>query len=457
MTSRSSTRWRSTSVVLMALVIASCSVTAPRSETVQPTFGTPTPPTPQPTYTPDEFTALVLAATGGTNPAGSDLDRLWVDVFGAVKIQGARPYEPPDAVLGYRAGDIPDTLCAATSAAAYVLNNAKYCPADHRIVYDEDWLRRIAASNGDFTALAIMAHEWGHHVQWVFGPAAVSIQRELQADCLAAMYLTTSTLVPHTSVADEDDAMLAAMSTMFSQGNKDYKESEWFLASEHGSPQQRIMSISTGLQSNQEIMYKTGSMASGLPFCFGYLDFKPGAFAEIGPYRFLAPPGRQTQTSGDLYVVEPETRTSQPGSAVVLSWIPKLPLGGGATFEQLQALWKVGYPGIQLIGDPIDLTPNVAPGHGITQYYQFVRTTDGTTTSESGLFGLVSPASGAGALLILVVRPEPAPTDPGPAGLAVIEEELVSLYQVISRLCTPDRSAETTQPNFSPVCQQDLQ
>jgi hypothetical protein len=453
-------RWRSTSVVAIALALAACNSAS--SSSIMPSVSTSTlapstPPSRQPSRPPDAFSALVLAATGGSKPAGSDLDRLWADVFANVKIQGAAPYTPPDAVLGYRAGEIPDTVCAASAGAAYVRNNAKYCPADRRIVYDEDWLREVASRNGDLTALAILAHEWGHHVQAFLGGKPESIRSELQADCLAGMYLTTSGMVPHGSVADEDAAMVAAMTTMFELGNDAYKASEWFLAAEHGSPEQRIMSVSTGLQSNQEIMAGTGSMATGLPFCYGYRDFEPGDFATIGAYRFLEPPGRKTQTTGDLYVVEPETRTSQPGSAVVLSWIPVLPLGGGATFEQLQALWKLGYPGIQLIGDPIDLAPNVAPGHGITQYYQFARTTDGTATSESGLFGLVSPASGAGALLILVVRPEPAPTDADAAGMAVIEEELVTLYQVISRLCTPDQSAETTQPNFSPVCKQDLQ
>jgi predicted metalloprotease len=452
------------------VALCACGTTAPPSVTVpgsvlgSATTASPAPssgatPDGQPTHTPDAFTALVLAATGGGTPAGSDLDRLWADVFAKVRINGAAPYAPPDAVLGYRAGQIPDTVCAAAVGAGYVLNNAKYCPADHRIVFDEDWLREIASRNGDLTALAILAHEWGHHAQMFMGVRSERpLQSELQADCLAAMYLTTSTLVPHGSVQDEDAAMLAAMTTMFELGNETYKVSEWFAASEHGAPQQRIMSVSTGLQSNQEIMARTGSMATGLPFCYGYRDFTPGAFAEIGPYRFLELPGRKASMVGDLYVVEAEARTGQPGSAVIMSWLAQLPQRGGATFEQMQAIWEVGYAGIQPIGDSIDLTGNVAPGTGIAQYYQVARkATDGTTTYESGLFSLVSPASGVGALLILVVRPEPAPTDPGPAGLAVIEEQLVTLYQVISRLCAPDQSALTTAPHFSPVCQQESQ
>jgi hypothetical protein len=450
--------WRSISVTLVSCLVVACGATASPSPSVQASLMTPPPPSPQPTYPPDEFTTLVLGATGGAKPAGSDLDRLWANVFDSARIPGAVPYEPPDAVLGSRAGDIPDTVCAATAGAAYVSNNAKFCPADHRIVYDEDWLRRIAGRNGAFTALAILAHEWGHDVQRVFGGPTNDLHAELQADCLSAMYLTTSPLVPHTSIADEDAAMLAAMTTMFELGNPDYKESEWFAANEHGSPQQRIMAVSTGLQSNQEILYKTGSMASGLPFCYGYGDFEPGAFASIGPYRLLELPGRPATVSGSAYHVAPETRTGQPGSDIVMSWIERLPLDTHATIEQLRALWAVGYKGIATIGDPIDLTPNVSPGSGIAQYYKFSRTAaDGTTSVESGLFSLISPAAGTGGLLILVVRPEAAPPGADAAGLAVIEEELVSLYQVISRLCTPDQSAQTSGAHFSPVCQEELQ
>jgi hypothetical protein len=64
-------------------------------------------------------------------------------------------------------------------------NNA-YADQMHWVVWaDQDWLDMMAAQLGSGAPTGILAHEWGHMIQGkVHGTAA-----ELQADCLAGVYL----------------------------------------------------------------------------------------------------------------------------------------------------------------------------------------------------------------------------------------------------------------------------
>lgn len=399
----------------------------------------------QPPYPEDDFTLLMLAVA-------EELDRQWFDVFESVAIAGAGEYESPDGVLGYRAGDMPDTVCARGSGPERWRNNAFYCPSDKRIVYDEDWLRGMAEKYGEHAPIIVLAHEWSHHAQSVFGVgAALDLPLELQADCFAGTYIIASGLIPHESVDGETPALLTTLETFFSLGNADYRESEWFTVAEHGSPQQRAMAASTGLLSNQEIIAPTGSMLSGLPSCYGYRDFVPSDTVDIGPYRLVEPPGLTTSFNGASYSVEPESRTGQEGSTVIMVWIDALPLG--ATIEQIEQLWALdAYRWARAIGDPFSLDANVSPGTGVAQYFELVPTNE-QQILQSGFFSLVAPSSGHGGLLILVVRTQLAPTDSSEAAdMAIVEEQVVMLYQIVNRLCSPDKSGDPSAPNFAAAC-----
>jgi uncharacterized protein len=81
-----------------------------------------------------------------------------------------------------------------------------YCPADEKVYIDLnfwDELRRLGGSNADFAQSYVIAHELGHHVQDILGieqqvqqlsgqnPSqrnALSVNLELQADCLAGVW-----------------------------------------------------------------------------------------------------------------------------------------------------------------------------------------------------------------------------------------------------------------------------
>src|SRR4029453_17922217 len=66
---------------------------------------------------------------------------------------------------------------------------ARYCPDDGSIRYDRDWLEALHATFGPGPVAMVLAHAWGHLIQAAtttpFGP----LRAQLQADCLAGIYL----------------------------------------------------------------------------------------------------------------------------------------------------------------------------------------------------------------------------------------------------------------------------
>ena len=117
-----------------------------------------------------------------------DTERTWDQLFAA----GNRRYEQPILVLF---SDAVDSACGMASAAV----GPFYCPGDRKLYIDLSFYRdldRQFGAPGDFAQAYVIAHEVGHHVQNLLGQFdrggartnAVSVQQELQADCLAGVW-----------------------------------------------------------------------------------------------------------------------------------------------------------------------------------------------------------------------------------------------------------------------------
>jgi len=122
------------------------------------------------------------------------------DVWGAYFKQHGGTYEPPKLFLF--SGSVSSACGMASSAAGPF-----YCPGDRKVYIDLSFYRQLATefgAPGDFARAYVIAHEIGHHVQNLLGISdraeqaqqaagrvegnRVSVELELQADCLAGVW-----------------------------------------------------------------------------------------------------------------------------------------------------------------------------------------------------------------------------------------------------------------------------
>ena len=127
----------------------------------------------------DEFSAFTmpgLTTDNFTDMVLGDIDAFWAGELASM----GRDY--------YAAGIIPvsDVVYSSCGQFGPYDNPAAYCPLDDSVYYSVPLGQDIQASVGDYAWITILAHEWGHHVQVLLGiEPALTIDRELQADCLS--------------------------------------------------------------------------------------------------------------------------------------------------------------------------------------------------------------------------------------------------------------------------------
>ncbi len=147
-----------------------------------------------------------------------DTENTWARLFA----EDGRRYREPILVLFE--GNV-QSACGFASAAT----GPFYCPGDQRLYIDLsffDELDRRFGAPGDFAQAYVIAHEVGHHVQNLLGvlpdvdaarrrvsrTAAnqLTVQLELQADCLAGVWAHDADAQGFVEVGDIDEALNAA-------------------------------------------------------------------------------------------------------------------------------------------------------------------------------------------------------------------------------------------------------
>jgi len=164
--------------------------------------------------------------------ASNDINRYWSQTFS----RSGKRYSPPRDVIGY-------TRPIQTPCGVMSLNNAFYCIPAHSIYFDKGFLYREYRQIGDYAAVSILAHEWGHSVQAQLGISRsnnYSIQVELQADCFAGSYTRHAGQAGYLEPGD----VAEAGTSLFRNGDRN---TPWFDVNAHGTPQQRVRAFSDGL------------------------------------------------------------------------------------------------------------------------------------------------------------------------------------------------------------------
>jgi uncharacterized protein len=200
-----------------------------------------------------DFLRVVLADTEDT----------WTPLFQAA----GRQYVPTTLRL-YSGRDVSG--CGAASSAS----GPFYCPADQRVYIDLDFFNELiqrfggpqdAASAGSFAQAYVVAHEVGHHVQYLLGieeqvrraqqraseqqQNGLQVRMELQADCFAGVWAHHAKQArQNIDSADIEDGLAAASAVgddMIQKRMQGHVVPESFT---HGSAAQRQQWFGRGFQ-----------------------------------------------------------------------------------------------------------------------------------------------------------------------------------------------------------------
>jgi predicted metalloprotease len=163
----------------------------------------------------------------------TDVEQFWSGYFTTVI---RRPYTPLTAAITFSGGTIA-TPCGPGQGPFY-------CPTNLTTYLDLKFLQAQLTKIGDFAPAIIIAHEIGHHTQRLLGissSGALSIQLELQADCLAGRWAASAAQRGFLEPGDIQEALRS----LFTVG--DPAGTPWFAPGAHGTSFQRQAAFQQGL------------------------------------------------------------------------------------------------------------------------------------------------------------------------------------------------------------------
>jgi len=173
------------------------------------------------------------------------IDRFWEGAFAAAGLD----YEPVRDIVPVTSEPF-ETGCGVEDNIEEIA--IYYCTGDSTIYYDPGFRDQVIDITGSYGWTMIVAHEWGHHVQWlleidmVWDPelddGLYPIEIELQADCLAGIYTQDAFAL---GLVDDDDVEAAAEITNLAG---DTPGTAWDDYTAHGTSDQRVQSLFTGFE-----------------------------------------------------------------------------------------------------------------------------------------------------------------------------------------------------------------
>jgi predicted metalloprotease len=339
----------------------------------------------------------------------------------------SQEYTPP-RTAPYRAGDLPLTACASDTEATDWVNGASYCFIDNIVAYDLDFLAGILQEKGTDPAVAVLAHEWGHHIQSILGAPSRSLQLELQADCLAGTYLANLNDDP-TNI----DPVANSIESFLDAGNEEYQQSTWFDISEHGSPVLRWSA------------FILGALGLGdLTMCDGYADYEPSPPIDLGEYVIAHLPGYDEQVGDDFVYLR--------GGLVELGAFLIPNIGDDRRAVELgDETWDSYFGGIDVavLGRFEPQLYSTPYGDWASWGYQGATNDDKVV---AGFWRIFDPGSGA-ALVVDGSITDPPVTEPlDELEYLLLSRAATATYGLENFLCVPGQSAVKGDPNYSFSC-----
>ncbi|MDX2228359.1 MAG: neutral zinc metallopeptidase [Leptolyngbyaceae cyanobacterium bins.349] len=152
-------------------------------------------------------------------------------------------YQGIQHIHGYKATPkLVFNVSAGQRGGCGLVRGSHYCGRNHTVYITQQDIR-LAYQHGDAALAYIIAHEYAHAMQVAFGFMPRSVPAaELQADCLAGVYLGA---IPNLTLDERDVQEVAT----FAYRVGDY--AQWS-RQHHGTPAQRVKAVATGLQASSK-------------------------------------------------------------------------------------------------------------------------------------------------------------------------------------------------------------
>jgi uncharacterized protein len=165
------------------------------------------------------------------NAVRADVEAFWSGYFSTTL---GRQYAPLRSMVLFSGGA---TSACGPGAGPF------YCGQDQTVYLDNPFLLDQLQRIGDFAPAAIIAHEIGHHAQFLLGilGTTFTIAIELQADCLAGRWAGSAGARGLLDIGD----MQEAYTSLFQSG--DAPGTPWFHPNAHGTPLQRQQAFAHGV------------------------------------------------------------------------------------------------------------------------------------------------------------------------------------------------------------------
>ncbi len=193
-----------------------------------------------------EFVSVVLA----------DTETVWGEVFAQNDMQYKKPY------LIIFSGAVDSACGRATTAVGPF-----YCPGDQKVYIDLEFFDELQTrfkAPGDFAMAYVIAHEVGHHVQYLLGTMdqmdklrsqlskteynKLSVKLELQADYYAGVWAKYEQGAGYLEAGDVEEALTAAAAV---GDDRIQKQSQGQVVPDsftHGTSEQRMRWFRLGMQ-----------------------------------------------------------------------------------------------------------------------------------------------------------------------------------------------------------------
>ena len=200
------------------------------------------------------------------------------DTWGRMFQQSGQTYTPPRLHFYSREGS---SGCGAAQSAM----GPFYCPTDQRVYLDPEFFDELQTrfnAAGDFAQAYVIAHEVGHHIQYLTGTAdkvrreqqstdeaganALQVRMELQADCYAGVWAANAKDArgqPIMEAGDAEEGMRAANAIGDDALQRSAGRTPMPDSFTHGTSAERVAWLKRGLESGDPARCDTFSGSIG--------------------------------------------------------------------------------------------------------------------------------------------------------------------------------------------------